>query len=126
MLPFCRCCSKDTTELAKEIGIGSTLFLMTLKSFAWLFFFLTLVNIPLLYFYSKGPGLEHDASDYWSMFTLGHIGDQEVWQGKFTGDSASITCEAGTIGKLRYVGVLDETESDPFTIFSESNDGKCE
>lgn len=52
-LPFCCCGSRKVSEMAQQIGIGPTLFLMSTKALSWFFFFLTLVNAPvfLLYYY---------------------------------------------------------------------------
>lgn len=47
------CCNrnKQITEMASQIGIGPSLYLMTTKSLACLFFLLTLINLPLMSFY---------------------------------------------------------------------------
>ena len=42
------------TPVAREIGLGPTLFLMTLKAFMWLFLFFTVINIPLFMLYGSG------------------------------------------------------------------------
>jgi len=42
------------TPVAREIGLGPTLFLMTLRAFMWLFLFFTIINIPLMIFYASG------------------------------------------------------------------------
>ena len=65
-LPICMCCvnkSKWVTPAAREIGIGPTLFLMTVKAFAYLFLFLVIINIPLFFFYSTGGGSESSESN---------------------------------------------------------------
>jgi hypothetical protein len=48
---FMKCCASDTTPMAKEIGIGATMFLMTTKSLSWFFLILTIINLPLFAFY---------------------------------------------------------------------------
>lgn len=49
---FCCCCrSEEVSEMSKQIGVGATLFLMSTKSLAVLFFFLTIINIPVYMFY---------------------------------------------------------------------------
>jgi hypothetical protein len=47
------CCGVDDkiSPLSKQIGIGATMFLMSAKSLACLFFVLTLINIPVFLFY---------------------------------------------------------------------------
>jgi len=41
----------ELSNLAKEIQIGPSMFLMTVKQLMWLFFFISVLNIPLYYFY---------------------------------------------------------------------------
>lgn len=65
-LPCCGCCWKteknprtreDTiriTKMAQQIGIGPQLLLMVTKSFAWLFFVLTIFNLPVFFFFFSG------------------------------------------------------------------------
>ena len=77
MLPVCKCCSKPTTEMAKQIGVGPTLFLMSTKALAWFFLFLTLINIPVLLFYSKGnvnSERSDTGKDVFAYLSLGNIG----------------------------------------------------
>ena len=63
---FPLCCSRVhktsdwVTPCAKEIGIGPTMFLLTNKAFAWLFFFLFILNIPLMIFYSNAGIVPED------------------------------------------------------------------
>ena len=42
------------TPVARELGVGTSLFLMTMRAFAWLFFFFFIINIPLMMFYNSG------------------------------------------------------------------------
>lgn len=42
------------TPEAKAIGLGPVLYLHTMKVFAWLFVFFTILNIPLFMFYVNG------------------------------------------------------------------------
>jgi hypothetical protein len=51
-MPFSRYCQKEPREGAKEIGLGPTLFLMQTKALAWIFFVLTIINIPLFIFFT--------------------------------------------------------------------------
>jgi hypothetical protein len=43
--------SKWVTPTAKEIGLGPTLFLMTMKAFFWMFVLFSIINIPLILLY---------------------------------------------------------------------------
>lgn len=40
--------------MATEIGIGPSLFLLTTRSLIYLFLILTLLNLPVMYFYYHG------------------------------------------------------------------------
>jgi len=40
--------------MAKQIGIGPTMFLMSTKALAWLFLVISIINIPVMLFYSTG------------------------------------------------------------------------
>ena len=42
------------TPCAREIGLGPTLFLMTLKAFMWLFLFFSVIHLPLFMLYASG------------------------------------------------------------------------
>ena len=56
--PSIPCCKTDTpTLMARQLGLGPTLFLMSTKAFACLFFFLTILNIPVLMFYATGNSM---------------------------------------------------------------------
>jgi len=78
-LPVGNCCKKDTSELAKQIGIGPTLFLMSTKALAWFFLFLTILNIPVFLYFVKGDQSSTSVID--SMFgrlSLGNVGEGGV------------------------------------------------
>ena len=77
---------KQPTELAKELGVGPTLFLMSTRSMAVLFLVLTIVNIPLFAFYysgsknadSGGKAVKGDSfDDYFALLSLGNTGQNE-------------------------------------------------
>ena len=72
---------KDTilvTELSESLGLGSTLFLQYTKSLAWLFFFLSILNIPTMVFFYTGQEAEtEDLEDFFAKLTLGNIGEDQ-------------------------------------------------
>jgi len=56
-LPISLGCINKTewvTPEARAIGLGPTLFLYTMKAFAYLFLFFFLINLPIVFFYTKG------------------------------------------------------------------------
>jgi hypothetical protein len=53
-LPASKRWVKKTSEMAKQIGVGPALFLMSTRAFSWFFLFLTILNIPVMLFYGLG------------------------------------------------------------------------
>ena len=45
------CINPNTENLAKNLGLGPSLFLMSTKMMGWFFLFLFLFNVPVMYFY---------------------------------------------------------------------------
>ena len=83
---------KETSEMARQLGVGQSLFLLSTKAFAWLFVFLTILNFPLFAYYYYGKDIDHSGHSTVSIFTdfsLGNVG------------SSHVTC-----GTSRYAGVI--------------------
>jgi hypothetical protein len=53
-IPIWQNTSTEPADLAKELGIGPTMFLLSTRAMAWLFFALTIINIPVFAFYYHG------------------------------------------------------------------------
>ena len=69
----------EVTKAQQQIGLGPTLLLMVTKSLAWLFLFLTILNLPVYGFFYSGNITKNNNSGfsvtgYFSMFSLGNIG----------------------------------------------------
>ena len=64
LLPVCMCLNKKgkPTNLAQELGVGPTLFLMSTRAMAWLFFVLTIINFPAFAYYYKGTSSNSDGT----------------------------------------------------------------
>lgn len=68
--------------MQQQVGLGPTLLLMTTKALAYLFLFLTLLNIPVyLFYYSGNVSLSDNEQqsaikfqNYFAMVSLGNIG----------------------------------------------------
>lgn len=60
-LKVVKCCNERISPLAIELGIGPTLFLLSTKAMAWFFFFLTIINLPLFYFYYNGTMVDQNS-----------------------------------------------------------------
>jgi hypothetical protein len=74
---YLNCCGKaKITELAKEIGIGPALFLMSTKSLAIFFFIITIINAPVFMFYwlSGTDSFTYDINDMFAKLSLGNVG----------------------------------------------------
>lgn len=120
------CCGlDDTTEMAKQIGIGASLFLMSTKVFAIFFFILFLINIPVMIFYAggvdHGEQAERSMFDYFSIMSLGNVGSPGYTCGeqnlaKFNiGQKNSmfmeLSCGFGTLGPLIDVGLSKDNKN---------------
>lgn len=103
-LQMCTCKqnrAKETTQMARQIGVGPTLFLMTTKAFSQLFFFLSILYIPLIFIYLVGN--PHDSTNFWQenifvQTSLGHL------------SSSGLTCGAINFKDIRQA-VKDRDEN---------------
>jgi len=107
------CCCRDAriSEMSQEIGVGPTMFLMSAKSLAILFFVLTIINIPCYVFYygsSADSASIKSPQDLFNALSLGNIGqaahacDVINWAQDAT---VSLSCNVGTLTSIRYMGV---------------------
>lgn len=62
--------------MAKEIGLGSTLFLMNINALMYFFAFLTIVNIPLMVVFANGTSLSTNRgiNSAFVSLSLGNLG----------------------------------------------------
>jgi hypothetical protein len=77
---YLNCCGKaDITDLAKEIGVGPALFLMSTKSLTIFFFIISIINAPVYVFYwmSGTDEYVHDLNEAFSKLSLGNIGQTD-------------------------------------------------
>lgn len=58
--------------ILKDIGLGASLYLLTLKQFIWFFFVLSLLNMPLLLIFNSGKASNFVLGN----FDLGNLGDE--------------------------------------------------
>ena len=119
-LPMCKCCNRQASALAKELGFGASLFLMTTQALAILFLVLTIINIPIFAFYYSGTKAsdsgEAGFSDYFALLSLGNAG-----AGSYACDTASLNldeytlnlkCGLGTsLGSLMEIGFVKDSQS---------------
>ena len=110
---WCCCCTNriKVTDMAKAIGVGPTLFLMSTKSLACLFFILTIINIPVYMFYFNSNPASNTIStpqDYFNAMSLGNIGESTYscdisnWAKE---RKLTLSCDIGTLAEFRYLGL---------------------
>jgi len=113
------CCCRDAriSEMSQEIGVGPTMFLMSAKSLAILFFVLTIINIPCYVFYFGSSASSANIStpqDLFNALSLGNIGeaahacDVINWAQDTT---VSLSCNVGTLTSIRYMGLTKADDS---------------
>jgi len=61
----------------KDIGLGASVYLLTIKAFAFFFMILAIINIPILVIYSYGSISNNDDSVF-APFNLGNIGESRA------------------------------------------------
>ena len=66
---------RNIPKLLKDIGLGASLYLLTLKAFMWLFLGLTVLNFPILALYGSGKENINLDTGVFSKYMLGNIGE---------------------------------------------------
>ena len=94
--------------ILKDIGLGASLYLLTLKQFIWFFFVLSLLNMPLLLIFNSGKASSFVLGNY----DLGNLGEEEPVCEK-TNLAQNITslelkCASGNMKRLLGIGLNKE------------------
>lgn len=80
--PLCCCKQRAVSPMAKEIGLGPTMFLISAKTLAWFFVVLTILNVPTyMFFYKSNQTANCSTSDLQGCFdklSMGSIGQSEI------------------------------------------------
>ena len=75
---FCSCKSARSSNFAKPLGLGITLYFKTVKQLTLFFLACTILSIPSYCFFWNGDKADnyakHDAKQFFSLFTLGNLG----------------------------------------------------
>ena len=66
---------RNIPALLKDIGLGASIYLLTLKAFSFLFIGLSILNIPVLWLYYKGPEADRLNTSIFTSFMMGNIGE---------------------------------------------------
>lgn len=123
--------------MAKEIGIGPALFLMSTKAFAWFFLVLTIINIPVFMLYhARSQYAEPDYYNYYEdeafldTLVLGSIGTKGFLRAVSfpDNDSGFLYCKKGTLGPMISYGMVPNSDmntetlenKNPFAIFDKN------
>ena len=72
--------SEPITEMAKEIGIGPTMFLMSVKQLIKIFLVFTMLNMPIYVYLSKTHDVSRTGGNiftFFASFTMGALGQGE-------------------------------------------------
>lgn len=103
------------TPEAKAIGLGPVLYLHTMKVFAWLFVFFTILNIPLFMFYVNGQGPSAGKqgtgqfTDVFGALSIGNLGVSDFTCSNFnaarTVNKLRFNCKYGTLRELFEFGM---------------------
>lgn len=116
------CCPEKVSEMAQEINIGPTMFLMSTKQITKFFFLLMVINMPLIiFFYETSEEVKgcNDLPCYFEHMGIGSVGEMQNACGskKHTDDgNITIKCdsELGRIFEIKFIGVgLNETSTCP-------------
>jgi len=115
------CCKKTKiSEFNKNIGIGSSLFLLSLKSYIFLFIILSILSIPACIVLSSGTEVnsENVSSNLWGLLSrvsLGNIGYKNSYSCDHVNIASmqtylSLQCPYGKIKKMVSVGLNKNQE----------------
>jgi hypothetical protein len=112
------CCKKKNykiqiTEQQQQVGLGPTLLLMVTKQLVWLFFWLTLINLPVFAFFYYGNNSKQSDSvsayqEYFAMLSLGNIGQQQNACGENNyaiENVMTLSCSFGKLGSFEAFGL---------------------
>ena len=113
--PIMKCCESSVSPLAKEIGLGPAMFLMSTKALSILFFVLTIINFPvyLFYYQSNDYPVENIPYDFFPKLSLGNIGQAENACSSMNNaieTEVKFTCSSNfaKLSGLKYIGLVDK------------------
>ena len=103
-----------TPKILKDIGIGASLYLLTIKAFAGIFVILSIINIPIFVLYSSGIKSELQAATYFSPYMIGNIGESaptciETDFSRNTG-KIKMQCPTGVLKRIEGLGMIKSQE----------------
>jgi hypothetical protein len=66
--------SRNIPKFMIDVGLGPSLYLLTLKAMFKLFLLLTIINFPIMWIYYSGEA----KTDFFSSFSLGNLGQNDL------------------------------------------------
>lgn len=121
-LSNCSCCiQRRIQKVSKSVGLGPSLYLLSLKSYIVLFFFLSLLSIPSIVVLASGDQVKDNGvkgSGIYNFFargTLGNIGGMGSTSCQHVNlaqnpASMQLKCPSGVFSKITAVGLSQHTE----------------
>ena len=99
--------NREIEPILKEIGLGASLFLLTLKAFAWLFFVLTILSLPIMLIYLSGS--ESETFNPLLSLGIGNLGESgpictTINLAKNDG-KVTLNCPSGNLVRLEGIGL---------------------
>lgn len=90
------------------LGYGIVSYFDMIKNLAKIFCILTILNIPLMYYYSQYDAYKSSKLGIISQFTLGNMGmaQTKCSNAKLAGDAILMDCNTGVIESITYFGIL--------------------
>ena len=100
---------RNIPKLLKDIGLGASLYLLTLKAFMWLFLGLTVLNFPILALYGSGKENVNLDTGIFSKYMLGNIGESgpncQTFDLSRRPDNFTLSCPSGNLKRVVSVGL---------------------
>ena len=100
---------RNIPKLLKDIGLGASLYLLTLKSFTLLFFVLTIINMPVFFLYNSGKETENLDTGFFSRYMLGNIGESgpicQAFDLSKKPENLTLLCPSGNLKRIISVGL---------------------
>ena len=116
--------------MAKELGLGPAIFLMSTKALTLLFLVLTIINVPVYaFFYEANDGEVQTPQDYFSKLSLGNLGQSERTCSAMnyaTDKQLHLSCLSSfeKMSKIDYIGISKSDESNCYNLLKDENQNK--
>ena len=98
---------REIEPILKEIGLGASLYILTLKAFAWLFLVISILSIPTMLIYMSGS--ESESFNPLLSLGIGNLGESgpictTLNLAKNDG-KVSLNCPSGNLVRIEGIGM---------------------